>query len=160
MSVQTHRAAIAAMLAAVPDVGVVHDHEPYARTEAAFRELYLWDDHTGQPQLRGWFLRRVRTAESSPHVGRVIDAHTWSIRGFMALDDERGSELAFDALIEAIRLAYRTDPTLGGANLAVQLTGQPFGVQLLNSTPVMFVGALCHACELGLTTYELLDDGE
>jgi hypothetical protein len=156
VSVETHRAAIAALLAGVADVGKVHDHEPYARAEAAFRELYLWDDHTGQPQLRGWFIRRVRTVETSPHLGRVINSHTWTIRGFMALDDELGTELAFDALIEAIRAAFRADPTLGGANGVVQLAGPAFGVQLVSSTPVMFVGALCHACELSLTTHELL----
>ena len=42
MTLATHRAAIAAVLAGVPNIGVTHDEEPYARTELAFRALYVW----------------------------------------------------------------------------------------------------------------------
>ena len=54
-----HRAAIVALLASVPDIGIVHDRERYAANEAAFRDLYLYRSGTPEAQLRGWWVRRV-----------------------------------------------------------------------------------------------------
>lgn len=158
MSVATHRAALAAMMSAVPNIGLVHDEEPYARGEAAFRALYAWAGPSGT-ELRGWWLRRIRTQERNGGLGRTVNAHTWELRGFMALDTTRGSGKAFDDLIEAVRRAYRLDPTLDGAAQPGPLDAAG-GVQLLDSSPVVLSGTLCHGCRLQLTTYELLDADE
>jgi hypothetical protein len=159
MSVDTHRAAIVAMLQAVPDAGQVHDEEPYGRTESAFRALYAWTDPQGAQQLRGWYLRRTRTAERELGVGRTLDVHTWQLRGFATLNPEQGTGKAFDALIEAVRKAYRDDMTLGGVAQPGPLD-QLSGWQLNDSGPVVLAGALCHGATLTLTTYEYLDQGE
>lgn len=162
MSVATHRTAIVAMLNTVTNVGAVHDEERYAREQAKFQTLYLWQPPTVPPadpppkQLRGWFLRRVRTAERTLGVGRVLNVHSWQVRGFMALDSDAGSGKAFDDLIEAIRTAYRTDATLGGAVQPGPL-GVAGGMQLTESGPVVFTGVLCHGATLLLDTYEYLD---
>lgn len=153
-----HRAALVALIAAVPNVGLVHDHEPYAKTEQAFRTLYGWTTPSGAVQVRGWHLRRTGTRERELGVGRTFNAHTWQLRGFMALDEATGSELVFDELIEAIRAAYRADPTLGGAADLSPADGA--GVDVTDSRPVVFSGALCHSAVLQLTTHAYLDSGE
>lgn len=159
MSVATHRAAIVAMLLGVAEIGNVHDEEPYARAESAFREFYAWEDATGAQQLRGWFLVRTRTAERALGVGRTMEAHTWRLRGFMSLDSTAGTGKTFDDLVEAVRRAYRDDITLGGVAVPGPLE-QLSGWQLADAGPVVLAGALCHGATLTLTTYELLDDGE
>lgn len=159
MSVETHRAALAGLVAGVADIGLVHDEEPYARTEAAFRELYSWDAGDGSRQLRGWWIRRVRTAEQALGHGRTLNVHTWTLRGFMALDSAQGTGKAFDALIEAVRKAYRDDVTLGGVAQPGPLD-RVSGFQLQDSGPVVLSGVLCHGAALQINTYEYLDDGE
>lgn len=166
MSLATHRAAIVAMVAAVANIGRVHDHQVYARGEAPFKRLYLWADDAGGEQVRGWFLRRVRTTETTGGLGRTINQHQWELKGFMSLRDEptdtqpgEASELEFDALVEAVRLAYRQSVTLGG-DVEPGPLGQPSGFQVTDSRPVMLAGVLCHSATLALTTYEYLDDGE
>lgn len=159
MSVATHRSAIVALMSAVADIGLVHDEEPFARAEAAFREFYQWDDGSGVMQLRGWFIRRTRTAERDAGIGRTINAHSWLVRGFASLDTAAGTGKAFDDLVEALRRAYRADPTLNGAVQPGPLD-QLSGLQLTDSGPVVLAGVLCHGATLALTTYEYLDDGE
>lgn len=159
MSLATHRAAIAAALNTVPDIGQVHDHEPYGRTEVDFRSLYGWTDASGQTQVRGWFLQRTRTAEGTPNSGRTINTHTWRLRAFMSLDEAGATELTFDALVEAARKVFRDDPTLGGAVDPGPLN-QATGLQVTDSGPAYLAGVLCHVATLTYQSYEYLDNGE
>lgn len=160
MSLATHRAALVALISGLADIGQVHDEEPYGKSEADFRRLYAWQPPTPsnepQPatQIRGWFVRRVRTVERELGVARVHDVHTWQIKGFLALQPPDSGK-AFDDLIEALRAAVRADPTLGGA-LDPGPLGQPSGVQVADSGPVLLAGALCHGCTLTLDTHDYL----
>lgn len=158
MSVATHRAALAALLRSVADVGIVHDEEPWARAEQAFRELYSWDAGDGTRQLRGWWLRRTRTAEQQLGVGRTLNVHTWTVRGFMALSPPNSGK-AFDDVIEAVRRAYRADVQIGGAVDPGPLD-RVSGFQVQDVTPVVLAGVLCHGATLQINTYEYLDAGE
>lgn len=159
MSVETHRAAIVAKLLTVADIGRVHDLEPWGRTQAEFEAAYLHTLPDGAQQLRGWFVRRVRTTEVESAIGRVVNEHTWQLRHFMSLDSAARTEITFDLLVEAVRKAVRTDLTLGGA-VQPPATSRATGLQLTDSTPAMFVGVLCHSATLSLTTAEYLDAGE
>lgn len=154
-TLQAHRAAIVAVLAAVADVGHVHDRERYARDEAGFRALYLYTPAGGVPQLRGWWLRRVQTEESSADTGGPINAHTWQVRGYMAFNDAAASELAFDELVERMRDAVRADLTLGGV-CDLGPMEETEGVQVLDAGPVMFAGVLCHSAVLQLKTWSYM----
>lgn len=153
-----HRAALATLMNTVPGVGLVHTYEPYARTEQAFRALYGWTTPAGAVQVRGWHIRRTATRERELGVGRTFNAHTWQVRGFMALDEAGETELEFDELIEAIRQAYRADPTLGG--VAPLSPAEGAGIDVTDSRPVVFAGVLCHSAVLQLTTHAYLDSGE
>lgn len=154
-----HRAAIVAKLRSVEAIGIVHDEEPYARSEGDFRAMYAWDDGYGEPQIRGWFLRRTGTLERETAIGRTLNTFSWEIRGFASLDSVRSTGKAFDDLVEAVRLAFRLDPQLGGAADPGPLSDRT-GVQVADAGPVMFAGALCHSVKLQLQTHALLDQGE
>lgn len=151
-SLAAHRAALVALLQAVPDVGWVHQRERFARDEAAFRALYLYTPAGGTQQLRGWWLRRVATSSMSTSTARALDVHSWELRGFMAFDDAAASEIAFDALIESMRAAVAADPTLGGVADPGPLD-EPEGLQLVEAGPVRFAGVLCHSAVLTLKTW-------
>jgi hypothetical protein len=147
----TTRAAIVAALRAVPGIGAVHDHEPYANQNTTLRALYVVQTDDGE-QLRGWYVRRVsfRVLRNGGGLPRVFT--TWQIRGFMALAEEAGSELAFDAPVDAVRGAFDADPSMSGAVLSTLSADGEVGAQLSASGPVMFAGVLCHAADLTLTT--------
>lgn len=153
------RTAIVATLAAVPQVGVVHAYERYVRGDNKFKQLYLYTPPGGEQQLRGWWVRRVGTVESSPNVSpRTRNVHTWRLRGYMALNDESASELVFDELVEAVRDAVRADPTFGGvADLGPLNDGDNTdGAQVVDVGPVLFCGVLCHSALLEIRTWSEL----
>lgn len=163
MSHAVIRDALVALLLTVPAVGQVFNRERYIRDEAKFRVLYLYQPPDQfEQQLRGWWLRRTQTQERTLAVGRNLEVHTWHIRGYMALADEAASELAFDALVEAMRAALRANPTLGGVCEQSPLDAQggggdnADGLQVLDSAPVLFCGVLCHSALLELKTWSYL----
>lgn len=150
------RTAIVAALSGIANVGQVHDYERYAKAEGDFRALYQATIGAGK-SLRGWFVRRVSTREVSATVGVGMEVIGWRITGYLAIDDAAASEKAFDDLIEAIRAAFRADPTLGGVvgdlyDLTQSADSAPYGIQVEESGPVLFAGVLCHRAVLGLVT--------
>jgi hypothetical protein len=152
------RAAHVAQLGAIADIGIVNDRERYLPDEAQFKAAYVYTPAGGDPQLRGWWLRRVRTEERTISTGSVLVEHTWQWRGYMAFNDAQASELAFDELIEAYRDAHRADPTLGGVcEQNPEGIGGTDGVQVEQAGPVMFCGALCHSVVLQLKTWSYVD---
>ena len=146
------RTALCALLASVPDIGHVYAFERYAREEAKFRELYI--DHNNQ--LRGWHVRRAATQERTLGIGRTLVKHTWRVRGYMALNDTLASELVFDTLIEALRDVVRADPGLGGLCQQNPADDGDDGLQVIDSSPALFCGVLCHTATLELSTWSYL----
>lgn len=152
------RAAILRVLSAVPEIGRVHDRERYVRDELNFRALYVHTLPDGSSQVRGWWFRRAATEERSINIARTINVDTWTVRGYMALDDAAGSELVFDGLVEAFRDAVRLDPTFGGVCTQGPLADDDNtdGVQVIDAGPVTFCGVLCHSALLQLRTWSYL----
>ncbi|HEY4145171.1 hypothetical protein [Pinirhizobacter sp.] len=147
------RDAIVAKISSVPEVGVVHAYERYATAMDKLKALYVVP---GSGVLRGWFIRRLALSETSANSRARIVETTWRLQGVMALNDADGSELVFDDLIEQLRTAFRTDPTLGGLLKAATPEGEPAGLQLLDTGAVMFAGVLCHGARLALRTRQLI----
>lgn len=142
------RAAIAAKISTVSDIGKVHSYERFAKGEKDFRVLY---EHQGQ--IRGWNIRRISRAETSPAMGITHVVMQWRISGFMSLEDAAGSELVFDNLLEALCDAFRTDETLGGLVVGnFKESPDVAGLQIEDSGPVMFAGVLCHSARAVLFT--------
>ena len=157
MSLNTIQTALAALVTAVPGIGVVHGYERFVREEKKFQDLFV-TTVDGVRQVRGWWLRRSNTSERSLGVGRNLEQHTWQIRGYMALNDDAASELVFQNLIELLRNAVRADPTLGGVCAQSPLSNgsNEDGLQVRDVGPVLFCGALCHSALLEITTWSYL----
>lgn len=159
MSLQAQREALVALIASVPEVGLVHARERYAASEADFRAMYLFTPTGGAQQVRGWWVRRSATAEHAINNLRTVSVVTWTVRGYMSFNDAQASELVFDELVEAIRSAVRADATLGGAcPIGPLKDGDDVtdGVQVTDAGPVMFAGVLCHSAVLQLKTWSYL----
>lgn len=144
--------AVANTLAAVPGIGRVHAYERFATTIATLRQFYYSEPHA---QVRGWFVRRTRVYATNVVKPRWTEVESFQLRGFMAWDDNRQSDLEMNALIDSILLAFRNAPTLGGAvtKQGALSAGADQGVRLDDYGPVMLAGVLCHGARLSLTTY-------
>ena len=141
------RDAIHAKLSGVAGIGIVHKFERYLKREAELMAAYV-----SGGTLKGWNIRRISSLENFRAVSRYVVTHRWRISGYRAIDDAVESELLFDALLEAIRDAFRTDETLGLTDVITILPEGQAGIQLEDSGPVMFAGVLCHGARLALST--------
>jgi hypothetical protein len=157
-TLQAHRAAIVAALSSVPEIGIVHDRERYASSNASFAALFLFQPSSGAQHLRGWTLRRTATREHSPNIARTLSEHTWTLRGYLAFNDAEASELVLDDLVEQFRAVVRADPTLGGVCQPGPLDAEEKadGVQVTDAGAVLFAGALCNSVVLQLKTWSYL----
>ena len=152
------RAALQALLSTVPAVGLVHPCERYASSEQGFKQAYLYthadsdvDAFGIDPHIRGWYIRRTETSEVTTN-GRILNEHTWLVRGYLSFKDAIASELIFDDLVERMREVVRQSSSLGLPGL---IGPQPFderGIQVAGAGPVWFAGVLCHSAALQLKT--------
>lgn len=152
------RAALLALLSAVPAVGVVHPCERFSSSEKGFKDAYLYthadpaaDAFAQEPHIRGWYIRRTATAEVNSN-GRILNEHTWLVRGYLSFKDAISSELIFDDLVERMRDAVRVDGSLGLPGLLGSSVAEERGVQVGSAGPVFFAGVLCHSAALELKT--------
>lgn len=149
----TIREAIRDTMVTVPDVGVVQLRERYAKSMDQLRAMYV----APGLGLRGWFIRRQQVVETDRVQPRSVEYMRWRIQGVMAFDDDAGSELVFDDLIEQLRDAFRGNDTLGGLVAQCALAGgKDAGLQLDDAGPVSFAGVVCHGARLSLTTQRFL----
>lgn len=156
MSLATVRQAIVTRLSSVPDIGQVHAYPRYAHT---LRDLALLYRSPSHGQLRGWSVARVATNEVGNVQARTVEICRWRILGVMALDDAGSSELAFDALIEAVRDAFARDETLAGtvAQCSDPEGAGESGIQVDDVGPGKFADVLAHIARLSLLTVRYLD---
>lgn len=148
------RAAIKATIAAVANMGSVHDYERFADKASGLQAQYK-NAAQGGSRIYGWFVSRLRTGEVYEDIGRWIADVDWRIGGYMSLDDTDETEKKFDVQIELIRDAFRANDSLGlgaGYTLVIPSRGNQVGAQLELLDHVMFCGVLSHRAQLGLTT--------
>jgi len=146
MAESTIRAAIASILGAVTNIGKVHDRERWSTDWSKFIAFFK-TRISGADQIRGWEIgRRAPISET----GDDTRTHTYSIKGYLGVDDGAQSEKTFSALIEDVAAAFRTNKTLNGAAL-----GHDF-IQVETLDTRSFGGVLCHYAELTLTVYEFI----
>lgn len=159
MSLRNIREQIAVILSAVDGVGVVHQYERLATDWKKFLDLYK--DPNGK--INGWSITRQRTsAQLLSWDEDTIQTHHFVIRGIYGLQDEAGSELVFQDMIEAITEAFRTNDDLNGTCLNTTPTsGVPGGAtESISGIQAEVVeqknigGVLCHYCELHLVVQE------
>lgn len=146
----TIRAAIKTKMLTVPNIGVVHDYERYAKRESEFRALF---EDAGE--ILGWFFYRDNTAELDGDTGEVRRIHEWQFFGFKGLSDSAASAKSFQDLVETLCATFRADPTLGGVvddNKNMAQAFGPVGLQVDAIETVMFASVLCHRARLRLVT--------
>ena len=136
------RNALHATVAAVPGTGIVHKYQRFAAQESKLRELY-----TSNGKLNGWYISRPARGMSRADFERRFDlSDTWVLRGFLALSDERESEIEFDSVLDSLQDALTADPTLGGLVEYTAVSSLEANIQ--DSGPVMFAGVLCHSAKI------------
>ncbi len=137
-------AAVAAVVAAIPGAGVVHDRTRFAADWGKYIQRFV----DGSGVVNGWEITR-RSADPQPTDWN----ETYVLRKFRALRDEDASEHAFQEQLNAVARAFRDAPELQLAS------GQPFGsvplgLRIVEADERMFGAVLCHyaECELLVIT--------
>lgn len=156
MSAAAIRAAIVAVIEGVTDIGRVHDRPRYAKGQRDLVEHYYSEDHH---QIRGWHVKRRTMAEIDPLTGaHGVEITGWEITGFLALDDDEATELTLDALVEALRTAFKANRTLTATvdDISANEEGKAVGLQLEDSDYVSFGGVLCHRAKCALYTTRIV----
>lgn len=114
MSEALIRAEIKTILEAVSGIGVVHDYKRYSRSKAVFLELMR---PISGGMVNGWMIHwrdAVSVRDTMPTIQRN---HTYEIIGFYELNDAIASGKVFDALLNAIYAAFKSNYTLNGTAL-------------------------------------------
>src|SRR5262245_60526037 len=106
MALAEIRAAIAAALAEVANIGKVTPYEPYATREEDFKAFFL-DDDLGY--VLGWSITREATSERDRDTEGNLATHLMVIRGYRALSTGGATETEFQDLIEAVRTRLRRE---------------------------------------------------
>jgi len=141
------REQIKTILSAVADIGVVHDYERWASDWPAYLELFSIKTLAGT-YINGWEIMRKKTPSRTGSSTHDLRTHTFLIRGIYGLKDSAASEITFQALIEAICSAFRSNYQL---NSTADNT-EPVQVDLVENR--VFGNVLCHYCELSLPADE------
>ena len=142
------RTQIYTILSGVTDIGKVYDYERWAADWTTFINLFK-TTVADIEQIRGWEIGRRAAPEKVATLGRNERGHTFVIRGYMRVNDAQASEKTFNALIEAIADAFRSN---------LEINGTAEHHDFLQAEIIEhrnFGGVLCHYAELVLTAYEL-----
>jgi len=145
------RAQIYSILSSVTDVGKVYDYERWAADWTTFVNLFK-STIGGVDQIRGWEIGRRSVKEQRITLGIASSGnekvHGFLIRGYMRVNDAEASEKIFNALIEEIATAFRSNKKLNDT-----ARDHDF-IQAEIIEFRLFGGVLCHYAELSLTVYE------
>ena len=148
MSVAVLRAAIKTAVESVANVGLVHDYEPYLKSDAELRTFFQVTDAAA---LLGWTITRERTEERDAFTDLDMDSHLMVIRGYAAMQGQAASEKAFQDTIEAVRTRLRQE--------RVNRFGGLFDVHPPNVRTVEareYVGKGVHYCEITMACDEVV----
>jgi hypothetical protein len=143
-------------VAAVPDIGTVHDRERFAKDRGALLALYAGPT---AGEIRGWYVRRTASRNVAPTLYRRHVWHRWQIRGFVGFVDTASSEHLMDRLVEGIDAAIPPDATLAGLIKGCRValgSAEVGGVQVDDLGPATLAGeVLVHAADLSLVTWHV-----
>ena len=109
MSEATVRAQIKATLEAVDGIGAVHDYLRHTRSVAKFLELMR-----AGGIVNGCMIHRSKTPTERDTMPTLRRSHHFWISFIYEMDDAAGTEKTFQALLEAVYAAFKSDITIGG----------------------------------------------
>lgn len=147
MSVKAIREQIAAIVAGISGVGVVHEYERWTATWKDFIDLF--QDDGGK--INGWMIRRIRTVEEDwGGSGQYLRHHSFRLTGIYGLQDAIASEITFqDDIVEPVCSALREERQLNDT----ADNSQPPQVKTIEER--LFGNVLCHYCEIELVADEI-----
>lgn len=134
----------------------VYDYERWAVHTKDILDLFKYTFNDGEETeydvILGWTISRTATREIERSSGEHERIHTFTIRGYMGLDDTNTSEKTFQEYAENICNAFRTNRNLSNTSLCVK------PVQLIRLEQVMFCGILAHYAEMTVDVHEFIDN--
>ncbi len=111
------RAQIKIILEDVTGIGVVYDYFRWRQNWADWLELMT--DRSGSPpadKINGWMFERESTPTSDDGVpiGQIERVHHYNFLGVYEIDDAAGSGKTFQAILDAIFDAFKSNRKLNG----------------------------------------------
>jgi hypothetical protein len=153
MSLDAIRDQIAAILASVQGVGVVHQYVRHAKDRDKFMSLFRHETADGKKEINGWMIAQAkRSVEESEFDEGVRRTRRWMLRGVFGLRDDDATAIEFENTVERICEKFEEKADLNGT-----VTDSNYA-QAEVIEPRMFFGVLCHYAEISLETIEVVDD--
>ena len=150
MSEATIRGQIKIILQGVSGIGVVHTRRRYSRSRAVFKELM-----SSGGKVNGCMVYRQATPAERFDVPNITRTHHFKIVYLYELDDESASEDTFQALLDAIFEAFKSNYTLNGTAMnsgPIQI--ENVDTDIIESEKEQVPGTLVHMAELSLIAEE------
>lgn len=153
MTVQSDiRLAMAGILDAIPNIGMVYDHYKYSSDWSKFLDQFTISIG-GNRQVRGWWLSipTISVPQSQYQTfgsDGDVDTYNWPLRGVMTFSDANGSETEFEDLIHLVRNTLRHQLTLG---LPSEIVPGAINVVVPLIDIRSFGSYLVHYCEMSVT---------
>lgn len=153
MTYNAEAAAIAAIIGAVPDSGIVFDHQPLPKgnTWAEFVKSFT-TTIDGKRHVRAWTVQLIRDERIPKTISqaavKIERRTTWRLRYHLSWDG--ASELGFRDQVVAVMTAVDTNRSLGGT----VLDHDPCDLDIPNDGAGVILGdVLCHYAELDFVAY-------
>lgn len=150
------RTAIAAVLATVPNIGVVNDRERFVVDPSRFLDLFK-TTIGGQAQIRAWLvLRESAPVAYSTAFGETHRRHLFVLQGLLGFADASDTYGTLQGLCDSVMAAFDAQATLGVSGVVVRGVG-PCSLRAFGTA--QFGSVLCHSCEIELPIDVLLPMG-
>ena len=157
------RAKIKAIIAAVTDIGKVHDYERYANDWETLVTYYLATGigASNDEMLRGWNISLAEVRQEEETFGTSGDkaiTYDYKIRGFYAVSDADASEKTFVTLALAVLAALDADPNLH-SGLYESGSSSKFASEYVSRARFdfrLFCGVLVHYVEIDQEVQEVI----
>ena len=145
MSLSAIREQVKTAISAADPKAIVHDYQRWALLESSKHNLFKDEDG----RLHTWMITRIKAPEKDSDSTVNTRSHGIKIIGAYSVNDEDGSEIVFQALIEDV---------CDGLRAAYQLNGtahhtSPPSVAVIDYR--RFGGVLCHYAEITMEAEEL-----
>jgi len=142
MSQATLRQAIVSAVETVPNVGVVYDKHRYSNRMDSYLDLFK-TTIDGTPQIRAWQVSYSNMESNSLAIRTATQRiYTFTITGYLGVDDSADTENTFADLTEAVCNALDNDSAIHAAQTHVDFA------QVTTFGYIRFGDVLCHSAEI------------
>jgi hypothetical protein len=156
MALDSIRNRIKTVLEGVAGIDIVHDYERFAKNWNEILTLFK----TAEGTYHAWTISRKTSVQRQVTTCQIERCHIFVVRGIYGLNDEAGTEITFQDLIENVSAAFNQDETLGNTCATTHPDWGPMsgavGLQIDEVGHRMFGNVLCHYAECRLGVIEIL----